>query len=110
MKTSILNQLTESVRLRLISDVPVGAFLSGGVDSSAVVALMSRLGQKQIKTFSVGFEDKKYSELPYARMVAKKFKTNHQEIILTPKHWSLLPKLAEAYEEPYGDPSALPTF
>ncbi|MEK7513409.1 MAG: asparagine synthase (glutamine-hydrolyzing) [Patescibacteria group bacterium] len=110
LKTSILNQLTESVRLRLISDVPVGAFLSGGVDSSAVVALMSRLGQKQIKTFSVGFEDKKYSELPYARMVAKKFKTNHQEIILTPKHWSLLPKLAEAYEEPYGDPSALPTF
>lgn len=110
IKTTILEKLTESVRLRLMADVPVGAFLSGGVDSSAVVALMSRLGQKQIKTFSVGFEDKKYSELPYAKIVAKKFKTNHQEIILTPKHWDLLPKLAAAYEEPYGDPSALPTF
>lgn len=110
LKISILDQLTEAVRLRLISDVPVGAFLSGGLDSSAVVALMSRLGQQHINTFSVGFKDKKFSELPYARIVARKFATNHHEIILTPKHFSLLPQLAEAYEEPYGDPSALPTF
>jgi len=107
---TVLEQLTEAVKLRLIADVPIGAFLSGGVDSSAVVALMSRLGQKQINTFSVGFTDQKYSELKYARIVANQFVTNHHEIILQPSHFRLLPQLAAAYEEPYGDPSALPTF
>lgn len=106
----ILARLTESVKLRLVADVPVGAFLSGGVDSSAVVALMNHFGHHHINTFSVGFHDEKFSELKYARLVAKKFNTQHHEIILTPKHFYLLPKLAAAYEEPYGDPSALPTY
>lgn len=105
----IKNKLTEAVKLRLISDVPVGAFLSGGIDSSTVVALMRRLGQTKINTFSVGFSGG-HDELPYARQVARLYHTNHHEIILTPKSWPLLERLAEAYEEPYGDPSALPTF
>ena len=110
LKKEVLNKLTESVRLRLVADVPVGAFLSGGVDSSAVVALMRQLGKKKLNTFSVGFEEKEYSELKYARLVAKKFKTNHHEAILKPQDFSILPKLAAAYEEPYGDISALPTY
>lgn len=110
IKEKVLDKLTKATKLRMVADVEVGAFLSGGVDSSAVVALMSRLGQKKISTFSVGFEEKKYSELKYARIVAKKFKTNHHELILKPQSFSLLPKLAEAYEEPYGDISALPTY
>lgn len=106
---AIKAKLAESVKLRLLSDVPVGAFLSGGVDSSTVVALMNHLGQKQINTFSVGFSGGN-DELPFAKKVAKLFQTNHHEAILKPNSWSLLPKLAVAYEEPYGDPSALPTF
>ncbi len=105
----IKEKLIEAVKLRLVSDVPVGAFLSGGIDSSLVVALMNQLGQKEINTFSVGFEGGS-DELPYARTVAKKLATRHHEIILKPDSWRLLPKLAESYEEPYGDPSALPTF
>jgi len=110
LKTEVLQLLAESVKLRLVADVPVGAFLSGGVDSSAVVALMSRLGHKDLNTFSVGFKEQEYSELKYARLIAKKFKTNHHEAILNPQDFSLLPKLARAYEEPYGDISALPTY
>ncbi len=110
IKREVLDKLTEAVKLRMVADVEVGAFLSGGVDSSAVVALMSQLGQKKISTFSVGFKEKEYSELKYARMVAKKFKTNHHELILKPQDFSLLPELAKSYEEPYGDPSALPTY
>lgn len=110
LKTKVFEQLTEAVRLRLVADVPVGAFLSGGVDSSAVVGLMNQLGHKNLNTFSVGFKEKEYSELKYARVIAKKFKTNHHELILKPQSFSILPKLAEVYEEPYGDPSALPTY
>ncbi|OGH36645.1 MAG: asparagine synthase (glutamine-hydrolyzing) [Candidatus Levybacteria bacterium RIFCSPLOWO2_01_FULL_38_23] len=106
---TIKTKLTEAVKLRLISDVPVGAFLSGGIDSSTVVALMKQLGQERINTFSVGFAGSP-DELPYARTVAKMFGTNHHEVVLKPNSWSLLTKLATAYEEPYGDPSALPTF
>lgn len=105
----IKTKLTEAVRLRLVSDVPVGAFLSGGIDSSTVVALMKQLGQKRINTFSVGFSGGG-DELPFARIVAKKFQTHHHQVILGPDSWKLLPRLAESYEEPYGDPSALPTF
>lgn len=110
LKAEILSQLKKSVQLRMVADVEVGAFLSGGIDSSAIVALMSQLGQKKINTFSVGFADPAYSELYHARLVAKKFKTQHHELILKPQSFSLLPKLAVAYEEPYGDPSALPTY
>lgn len=106
----IMNKLEESVKIRMIADVPLGAFLSGGIDSSAVVALMSKHSAKPVKTFSVGFSNKKYNELPYARMIADKFKTDHTEFIVEPKAIELLPMLVKQYEEPYADSSALPTY
>lgn len=109
-KRRILEKLDESTRLRMIADVPIGAFLSGGVDSSAVVAMMARHSDKPIKTFSIGFKEEKYNELPYARMIAKRFKTDHAEFVVEPKAMEILPFLVRHYEEPYGDSSALPTF
>lgn len=109
-KKRIIDKLDESTRLRMISDVPIGAFLSGGVDSSAVVAMMARHSDKPIKTFSIGFKEEKYNELPYARMIADKFKTDHTEFIVEPHAIDLLPMLVKQYEEPYADSSALPTY
>ncbi len=109
-KKRIIGKLEESVRLRMISDVPLGAFLSGGIDSSAIVALMSRLSDKPIKTFSIGFKEAKFNELPYARMIADRFKTDHTEFIVEPHAIELLPMLVRQYEEPYADSSALPTY
>lgn len=109
-KKRIINKLDESTRLRMISDVPIGAFLSGGVDSSAIVAMMARHSDKPIKTFSIGFKEEKYNELPYARMIAEKFKTDHTEFIVEPDAIELLPMLVRQYEEPYADSSALPTY
>lgn len=109
-KKRIIDKLDESTRLRMISDVPIGAFLSGGVDSSAVVAMMARHSDKPIKTFSIGFKEEKYNELPYARMIAEKFKTDHTEFIVEPHAIDLLPMLVKQYEEPYADSSALPTY
>lgn len=109
-KKRIMEKLEESVRLRMISDVPLGAFLSGGIDSSAVVALMSKLSAKPVKTFSIGFKEEKFNELPYARMIAKKFKTDHTEFIVRPNAIEVLPMLVRQYEEPYADSSALPTY
>lgn len=106
----ILSKLEESVKIRLMADVPLGAFLSGGIDSSAVVGLMSRLSKKPVKTFSIGFSEQKYNELPYARIIAKKFKTEHHEIIVKPDAMEVLPFLVRHYEEPYADSSALPTY
>ncbi|MEK7744125.1 MAG: asparagine synthase (glutamine-hydrolyzing) [Elusimicrobiota bacterium] len=103
-------KLTEAVRLRMISDVPLGAFLSGGVDSSIVVALMSRLSEKPVKTFSIGFEEEEFSELPYAREVAKAYGCDHREFIVTAEMAEVLPKLAWHYGEPYADASALPSY
>ncbi len=108
--TALMDKLEESVKLRMISDVPTGAFLSGGVDSSAVVALMSQFSNKPIETFSIGFKEKKYNELEYARIIATKFKTNHHELIINPQHIDLLPEIVRSYEEPYADSSALPTY
>jgi asparagine synthase (glutamine-hydrolysing) len=102
--------LYESVALRLVSDVPLGAFLSGGIDSSAVVAIMSRLGARPVKTFSIGFDDRDYSEVQYARQVADRYQTEHHEEIVRPKAAELLPVLVRAYGEPFADPSALPTY
>jgi len=109
-KGVLMDKLEESVRLRMISDVPVGAFLSGGVDSSAVVALMSRFSDNPVETFSVGFEEEKYNELKYAKIISQKFRTNHHELIINPQHIELLPEIVKSYEEPYADASALPTY
>ena len=109
-KEVVLEKIEESVKIRMISDVPLGAFLSGGIDSSAVVALMARNSNKPIKTFSIGFREKKYNELPFAKIIAEKFKTDHTEIVVKPKAIEILPQLIYQYEEPYADSSAIPTF
>jgi len=105
-----LSLLTESVRLRLASDVPLGAFLSGGIDSSAVVGLMSEVSETKVKTFSVGFEDARYDELAYARNIARRFNTEHHEFIVRPNALEILPALIERYGEPYADSSCIPTY
>ena len=102
--------LEKAVRRRLISDVPLGAFLSGGMDSGTVVAMMSRLMDQPVKTFSIGFEEEEYSELEDARIVAHHFSTQHTEFMVRPKALELLPRLIEAYDEPFGDSSAIPTY
>ncbi len=102
--------LEEAVKLRLVSDVPLGAFLSGGIDSSIIVGIMSKLMGRRVKTFSVGFEDRAYDELKYARIVAKHFKTDHHEYVVKPDAIKLLPKLIWHYNEPFADSSAIPTY
>jgi len=106
----IRDKLRECVKLRMISEVPLGAFLSGGVDSSIIVALMSELSDKPVKTFSIGFKEEAFSELPYAREVAEACGTDHQELIVTADMADVLPKLAWHYGEPYADASALPSY
>ncbi|MBI3988608.1 MAG: asparagine synthase (glutamine-hydrolyzing) [candidate division NC10 bacterium] len=106
----LLERLREAVRLRMVSDVPLGAFLSGGIDSSVIVALMSGLSSEPVKTFSIGFEEEDYNELPYARMVAKRFQTDHHEFIVKPDAVTVLPKLVWHYNEPFADSSAIPTY
>jgi asparagine synthase (glutamine-hydrolysing) len=107
-------QLTEliddAVRLRLVSDVPLGAFLSGGIDSSTVVAAMQQAGAAPIRTFSIGFDDATYDELPYARLVARTFGTDHSEEILKPDISSLAEELIGHLDEPFADFSIFPTY
>jgi asparagine synthase (glutamine-hydrolysing) len=105
-----LRILTEAVKLRLISEVPLGAFLSGGVDSSVVVALMAQESSSPVKTFSIGFEEQDFSELKYARIVANHVGAEHHEFIVKPDALSILPTLVEHYGEPYADSSAIPTY
>jgi asparagine synthase (glutamine-hydrolysing) len=93
-----------------MSEVPLGAFLSGGVDSSIVVGLMSSVMSQPVKTFSIGFEEDDYSELPYARQVARHFGTDHHEFFVRPELVSVLPQLVWAYDEPFADSSMLPTY
>ena len=109
---ALLERLREAVRLRLISDVSLGAFLSGGLDSSIVVALMCELGghRGSVKTFSIGFGEKEFNELPYARAVAEKYGTDHHEFVVTPDIGAVLPRLVAYYGEPFGDSSAIPTY
>lgn len=106
----LLDKLKHSVRLRMNSDVPLGALLSGGMDSSVVVALMSEFSQKQVKTFSIGFEEESFSELKYARMIAERYNTDHHEFIVKPDAVEILPKLVWHYDQPYADSSALPSY
>jgi len=103
-------RIQECVRMRLVSDVEVGAFLSGGVDSSTIVAFMSRLSSKAVRTFSIGFEDQNNDELPQARMVAALYGTDHHEMIVRPDAADVLPLLVHHYNEPFADSSALPTY
>lgn len=102
--------LYETVKLHLVSDVPLGAFLSGGLDSSCVVAVMSSLMNAPVKTFSVGFAEEDFSELPYARLVANLYETEHHELLVRPDAIELLPTLARQFDEPFGDSSAIPTY
>lgn len=102
--------LTDAVRLRLISEVPLGAFLSGGVDSGTIVALMSRLSDRPVKTFSIGFPEQAYNELPYAADIARLYKTEHQEFVVEPNCLDVLDDIVRHYGEPYGDSSAVPTW
>jgi asparagine synthase (glutamine-hydrolysing) len=102
--------LDEAVRVRLVADVPLGAFLSGGVDSSAVVGFMARHTGRPVKTFSIGFHEDSYSELKYARIAAKHFGTDHHEFIVTPDICHIVDELAWHFDEPFADSSAIPTY
>ena len=103
-------RLEEAVRIRLISDVPLGALLSGGVDSSIIVALMARTSAKPVKTFSIGFRAEQFNESEYARLVAERFGADHHELILEPDLEETLTYLSGMMEEPFGDSSMLPTY
>jgi asparagine synthase (glutamine-hydrolysing) len=102
--------IEESVRLHLVSDVPLGAFLSGGIDSSSIVATAARLGSAPVKTFSVGFREPAFDESGYARLVAQRFGTEHHELILEPDVLGIIEDLVWYLDEPFGDPSAIPTY
>ena len=102
--------LRDAVRVRLMSEVPLGAFLSGGIDSSAVVALMSQESSERVKTFSIGFEEQDFSELHHARRIAEHVGADHHEFIVRPDAVEVLPTLVEHYGEPYADSSAVPTY
>ena len=105
-----LELLRDAVRVRLMSEVPLGAFLSGGVDSSAVVALMAEESGAPVKTFSIGFDEQDFSELHHARRVAERVGAEHHEFIVRPDALEVLPTLVEHYGEPYADSSAIPTY
>jgi asparagine synthase (glutamine-hydrolysing) len=100
----------EAVSLRLVSDVPLGAFLSGGLDSSAVAAMMSLEGTGPVKTFSIGFSEEAYDEVRFARQVAQRYGTEHEEMVVEPRALEVLPKLLWHYGEPFADPSSVPTY
>ena len=108
-REAVSSKLRETVKAHLIADVPVGAFLSGGLDSSMIVADASRVGQP-MHTFSMGFHEAAFNELPHARAVAEHFGTQHHEELVTPDAASLLTQLTEFYDEPFADSSAIPTF
>ncbi|OGH58281.1 MAG: asparagine synthase (glutamine-hydrolyzing), partial [Candidatus Lindowbacteria bacterium RIFCSPLOWO2_02_FULL_62_12] len=103
-------KMLEAVRIRMISDVPLGAFLSGGIDSTITVGLMARCSTRPVKTFSIGFEESDYSELHHARAAAKLHGTEHHEFVVKPDAIELLPTLVRHYGEPYADSSAIPTY
>ncbi len=102
--------LSEAVRLHLVSDVPLGAFLSGGMDSSTVVAHMAHASASPVRTFAIGFDESDFDELPYARLVARRFHTEHYEMVVKPDALDVLPRLAWQFDEPFGDASAIPTY
>lgn len=102
--------LRQAVSRRMVSDVPLGLFLSGGLDSATVLSFMAEQSPKPVKTFSIGFRERQFSELKMARRLARRFGCEHHELVLTPDAVSELPRLTEAFHEPFGDSSALPTY
>jgi asparagine synthase (glutamine-hydrolysing) len=102
--------IARAVRRRMVADVPLGAFLSGGIDSSAVVAAMAQASNRPVKTFSIGFESSAYNELPYARQIAHRFGTDHHEFVVKPDAMDIIPKIVRHYGEPFADASAVPSF
>src|SRR5918998_807960 len=104
------DRLRDSVRAHLVADVPVGVLLSGGIDSSALTALAAEASPGPVATFSIGFEERSFDELELARLVARRYGTDHHELVLRPDAAELLPAIAAAYDEPSGDSSALPTY
>lgn len=110
LREELRHQIDTAVRLRLISDVPLGALLSGGIDSSVVVAAMRRVTSGPIRTFSIGFDRSEYNELGYARQVARRFETDHHELVVKPDASGWLQKVAQVYSEPFADSSALPSL
>jgi len=102
--------LADAVKIRLISDVPLGVFLSGGVDSSAIVAMMAEASSGPVRTFSIGFSQKSFSELAFARKIASRFGTRHEELEIRPEPREILPRLTDAFDEPFADSSAIPTW
>lgn len=107
---ALREKFLEATRIRLVSDVPLGAFLSGGIDSSITVAAMSRLMTSPVKTFAVGFEEQKFNELPYARTIADHLNTQHHELVVKADAFSVLPTLVEHLGEPMADNSVIPTY
>jgi len=109
-RTELLATIKEAVRLRMMADVPVGAFLSGGIDSGLIVALMSEASRQPVRTVSVGFAEETHNELPFARLVAQRYGTNHHEIVVTPDHADAIRALVWHLDEPFSDSSILPTY
>ncbi len=110
MRDRLRETFDESVRLRMIADVPLGAFLSGGIDSGSVVASMAMQSKAPVKTFSIGFEEAAFNELDDARRVAEQYKTEHHEILVRPDSVELVSRLVRHFDEPFGDSSAIPTY
>jgi asparagine synthase (glutamine-hydrolysing) len=109
-KDRLRDLFDESVRIRMIADVPLGAFLSGGIDSSSVVASMALQSAEPVRTFSIGFEEAGFNELPWAAEVARLYKTEHHEIVVRPDSVNLVGRLVRCFDEPFGDSSAIPTY
>ncbi|MFC3713838.1 XrtA/PEP-CTERM system amidotransferase [Sphingoaurantiacus capsulatus] len=110
LAAELTERMREAVKLRMIADVPLGAFLSGGVDSSAVVALMAELSDTPVNTCSIGFDVAGYDETEYAAEIARRYATNHRSRIVDPNDFGLVERLAQAFDEPFADASALPTY
>ena len=102
--------LSDAVREQMVADVPLGAFLSGGIDSTIIVGLMQQMASSPVKTFAIGFDDPAYDETGYASIAAKHFGTDHQTFIVEPRAWETLPAVAHQFDEPFADSSALPTW
>jgi asparagine synthase (glutamine-hydrolysing) len=110
LREQVRAKITEAVRIRLMSDVPLGAHLSGGIDSAVIVGLMAGMSARPVKTFSIGFQEAAFNELGHARTVAEKFGTEHHEFVVEPAALEVLPQLVEHFDEPFADAAAIPTW